>query len=151
APKSGNSGISQIWSKKFTVSLPLQQVHLIGQHSFFIAEERDQNAEPNRRFRHGVGDDEDRENLSIDIFQRMRERDQVDVHRVEDELDAHQDDDNVPARQHANGSDQQQSRAQRQVVKGRNRMHRQTLFFAMITLPTTATSSRMLTSSNGSR
>ncbi len=81
----------------------------------------------------------------------VRESDQVDVYRVENHLDRHQDNYDVAARQHADSADQQEGRAQHQVINGRNGMHRQILFLAITTEPTTATSSRMEATSNGSR
>ena len=48
--------------------------------------------------------------------QRLRERDQVDVHGVQNQLDGHQNDHDIAAGQHAHRADQQQRRAQRQVV-----------------------------------
>ena len=33
--------------------------------------------------------------------QALRERDQVNIHRVQNQLDRHQDNDDIPARQHA--------------------------------------------------
>src|SRR5664279_5055779 len=80
APQSGNRGISQMSSRKFTLFLPLQQVDFIRLHRFLIAEQRDQDAQPYRRFGHRVDDHEDGENLPVDILQRMRKGDQVDVH-----------------------------------------------------------------------
>src|SRR5574341_76133 len=43
APNRGNSGISQMLSRKFmSAGSPFQQVHLVGQHRFLVAEQRDQ-------------------------------------------------------------------------------------------------------------
>src|ERR1035437_8152467 len=151
APKSGNKGISQIWSRKFTVLLPLQQIDLVRPHRFLVAEQRDQDAQPHRRLGHRVGDHEDGEDLPVDVAERVRKRDQVDVHGVQNQLDGHQDDHDVAARQHAHGSDQQQRRAQGQVMNRRNRMHRQILFLAIATEPTTATNSSREAISKGSR
>src|ERR1035437_3132315 len=75
APKSGNRGISQMVSRKFTLSLPLQQVDFIRLHCFLVADQRDQDAQPYSRFGHRVGDHEDSEDLSVDILQRVRKRD----------------------------------------------------------------------------
>ena len=83
--------------------------------------------------------------------QIVRERDQVDVHRVQDQLDGHQNDDDVAAGEHADRADQQQRGAQRQVMRGGNGSHAQILFFAITTEPTTATSSSTEAISNGSR
>src|ERR1035437_1435956 len=151
APKSGNRGISQIVSRKFTLFLPLQQVDFIRLHRFPVAEQRDQDAQPYGRFGHRVNDHEDGENLPVDILQRVRKRDQVDIHRVEDQLDRHQNDHDIAPRQHAHGADEQQGRAQGQIMNRCNRVHRQILFFAITTEPTTATSSRTEAISNGSR
>ena len=88
APKSGNSGISQIWSRKFTALLPFQQVDFIRQHGFLIAEQSDEDAQPDGGLSHGVDNHEDGENLSRPpALLVMRKGDQIDVHGVEDELD----------------------------------------------------------------
>src|ERR1041385_5289488 len=84
APASGNSGISQISSRKFTVLLPLQQVDFVRQHGFLVTEKRDQDTESHSRLGYRVGDDEDGEDLAADVLQRLREGDQVDVHSVQD-------------------------------------------------------------------
>src|SRR5204862_1073512 len=93
APQSGNSGISQMRSKKFilylgrrsrlpqqntfahagipaqtSVGLPFQQVHFVGQHGLFISEQRDQDAQADRRLRYRVGNDEDREDLAAHVL-----------------------------------------------------------------------------------
>ena len=106
---------------------------------------------PDGSFGHRVGDHKDREDLHVDVLQRVRKRNQVDVHRVEDQFDGHQNDHHVPPRQHAHGADEQQRRAQCQVMDCGNRVHCQILFFAMTTEPTTATSSRTEAISKGSR
>ena len=49
----------------------------------------------------------------------VRKGHQVDVHGVEDQLDGHQNDHDVAARQHADGADEQQRRAQGQVMNCR--------------------------------
>src|SRR6516225_1138365 len=101
APRSGNKGISQMYSRKFTLSLPLQQVDFIRLHRFLVAEKRDQDAQPDGGFGHRVRNHEDGENLSVDVLQRMRERDQVDVHGIKNQLDRHQNDHDVASRQNA--------------------------------------------------
>src|SRR6476660_2263363 len=140
APRSGNRGISQMVSRKFTLSLPLQQVDFIRLHSFLVAEQCDQDAQPYRRLGDGVGDHEDGEDLPVDILQRVRKGDQVDVDGIENQLDGHQNDHDIAASQHSHGPNEQQGRAQSQVMNRRYRMHDQILFFAMTTEPTTATS-----------
>src|SRR3974377_2625246 len=67
APNSGNSGMSQMLSRKFIVASPLQQVDLVGEHRALVAEQGDQNAQPHRRFGHRDGDDEDCENLPAHV------------------------------------------------------------------------------------
>ena len=46
----------------------------------------------------------------------MRESYQVDIDRVEDQFDGHQNDHNIAASQHADGPDEQQRRAQGQIM-----------------------------------
>ena len=83
--------------------------------------------------------------------QGLREGDQIDVHRIQDQLDRHQDDHDIAPGQHPDGADQQQRRAQGQVMYRRHGCIVQILFFAITTEPTTATSSSTLAISNGSR
>src|SRR5438270_14029218 len=93
APNRGNSGMSQILSRKFMRS-PLEQIHFVRQHGFLVAEQRDQDAQPDSGFGHRVGDYEDGEYLAVHILQVMRESDQVNVDGVENQLDRHQNDHN---------------------------------------------------------
>src|SRR6266568_2969816 len=72
APASGKRGISQISSRKFTLFLPLQQVDFIRLHGFLVPEKRDQDAQPDGSFGHSVGNDEDGEDLTVDILERVR-------------------------------------------------------------------------------
>src|ERR1035441_754632 len=76
APRSGNRGISQMVSRKFTLFLPLQQVDFIRLHGFLIAEQRDQDAQPYRRFGHRVEDHEDSEQVAPDILPRAHKTEQ---------------------------------------------------------------------------
>src|SRR5580692_2255257 len=112
APKSGNSGMSQIWSRKFTALLPFQQVDFIRQHGFLIAEQRDEDAQPDGGLGHRVDNHENRENLSVDLAEDARKGHQIDVYGVEDQLDGHQNDDDIAAGEHADSADEQQRRAQ---------------------------------------
>src|ERR1019366_2269687 len=95
APASGNSGISQMVSRKFTRFLPLQQVDFIRLHGFLIAEQGDEDAETDGGFSHCVGNHKDREYLPGGVLPHVRKGDQIDVHGIEDEFDGHQDDHHV--------------------------------------------------------
>src|SRR6476660_7504472 len=95
---------------------PLQQVDLVGLHRFFVAEQRDEDAQPDGGLGYRVGNDEDHEDLPAHVLQMLRESDQVDVDGVQDQLDRHQDNDDVASRQNPDGSDQQERGAQYQVV-----------------------------------
>src|SRR5437868_6163674 len=102
---------------------PLQQVDLISLHRLFVAEQRDEDAQPDRGLGYGVGNNEDREDLAADVVQILRKSDQIDVDRVQDQLDRHQDDHNIAAGQHPNGPDQQERGAQSQIVDSSNWLH----------------------------
>src|SRR5258707_722056 len=86
---------------------PFEEVHLVGEDGFVVAEESDDDAEADGSFRDSVGDDEEGENLSGNVAEVTREGDEVDVHGVKDQLDGHEHDDDVAARDDADGADQE--------------------------------------------
>src|SRR5580704_3779111 len=130
APAAGSRGITQMWERKkkrlsaradgvmtfslrlfrgssarpnfrSSASLPFQQVHFVDVHRLLIAEEGDQDAETDRCFGGGVGDDENCEDLALQAPD-PGEGDQVQVHSVQDQLDRHQHDDHIAAREDTN-------------------------------------------------
>src|SRR3546814_10680948 len=84
------------------------------------AEQRDQYREAARGLGRGHGEDEEHEHLPGRIAGFARERDEVDVHREQHQLDRHQQDDHVLAvEEDAGDADEEQHRAERQVVAER--------------------------------
>src|SRR5882724_984711 len=86
---------------------PFEEVHLVGEDGFAVAEESDDDAEADGSFRGSVGDDEKGEYLPGNVAKVTREGDEVDVDGVEDQLDGHEHDDDVAARDDADGADQE--------------------------------------------
>src|SRR6266404_5789658 len=88
-------------------ALPLQKINLIDPDRFAIAIERDHDAESNRRLSGRDDNDENCEYLAGErvraaaVLQITRERDEVQIRRVQNQLDRHEDDDDVAAGQHA--------------------------------------------------
>src|SRR5688572_19600381 len=107
-PRSGRRTIAQgrIGSN---VTLPPQQVEVLDVDRLGVAEDRDDDREPDRRFRGSHGHHEEDEDLSLDP-DRARERNEREVHGVEHELDAHEQDDRVAADHHAEDADREQDR-----------------------------------------
>src|SRR5438132_6434240 len=119
APAPGKRGINQIyrinppacpparpaWPAR-SARLPSHQVHFVDVDRLFVAIEGEDDAESYRRLGGRHGDDEDREDLADGVLQLRRERDQVDVDRIEDQLDRHEDDDDVVSDQHSHHADQ---------------------------------------------
>src|SRR5260221_6140583 len=128
---------------------PFEEVHLVGEDGFAVAEESDDDAKADGGFRGSVGDDEEGEYLPGNVAKVAREGDEVDVDGVEDQLDGHEHDDDVAARDDADGADQEQREAQEQVVADGH--HASVLFLAITTAPTIATSSKTLAISKGRR
>src|SRR3954470_23564155 len=103
--------------------LPLQQIHFVYVDRFLIPKESNQNTQPDRRFRCCIGNDENREHLTLQVVQ-PRERNQIQVYGIQDQLNRHQNDDHVPPRNHADGADRKQRRGDNQVVQCRYRCHK---------------------------
>src|SRR5579862_2548013 len=103
-------------SKLETVSLPLQQIHFIHVDRLPITEEGDQNSQPDGSFSCCVGDYKNCENLTMQCVPAVnplpvaRKRHQVQIDGVQDQLNRHQYDHDVPPREHANHTQQKQSR-----------------------------------------
>src|ERR1700689_4785323 len=93
---------------------PLQQIHFVYIDRLLVAEEGDQNSEPDRSLGGGVGNHENGKYLAVQSSPKPRKRNQVEVHSVQNQFDRHQDDDHVAARQHANHAKQEKGSAQDQ-------------------------------------
>src|SRR5580704_315467 len=126
---------------------PFQHVHFVGKQRLAIAEERQDDAEPDGRFGGRVGNYEYGEHLTIDRAEHVRKSNQVDVHRVQNQLDGHENDDHVSARQHPDHADGEQREAEPKIMIYRNHY---TLRFAITTAPIMATRSKIDAISNGS-
>src|SRR5579871_5991323 len=87
---------------------PFQQVHFVDVDRLFIAEEGNQNAEADRGFGGGVGNNENRKNLPMLRAPETGERDQVQVYGVQNQFNRHQHDDDVAPREHADNAQQKQ-------------------------------------------
>ncbi len=83
-----------------------------------VAEEADEDGEPDRRLGGGDRQHEEREDLPDQVAEIGREGDEVDVHRQQHQLDRHQDDDDVLAvDEDAHDPGDEQDRRHRQVVR----------------------------------
>jgi hypothetical protein len=83
-----------------------------------VAEQHHQNGQADGRFRRRDGEDEEHEDLSVDIAQVMRKRDEVHVHRQQHQLNGHQQNDHVFAvEENAQHADGKQDAAQHQVMR----------------------------------
>src|SRR5882762_2990549 len=129
--------------------LPFEEVHLVGEEGFTIAEEGNDDAKADRGLCSGVGDDEEGKDLSGNVPEVTRKGDEVDVDGIQDQLDGHQDDDHVAARDDSDGTDQEERETEEQVMADGH--HASVLFLAMTTAPTMATSNRTLAISKGRR
>src|SRR5215207_5402968 len=108
-----------------------------------VDQEHDRQADPH--LGGGDRDDEEREDLSRDLLRERGERDQVDVDGVEHQLDREQDQDAIAAGEHAVDAAAEEECAEDEVLVQR---HSQSLR-AMTTAPTSAASSSIETTSNG--
>src|SRR5688572_23156520 len=110
-----------------------------------VAEDADDDRQPDRRFSRGNGHDEDHEHLPGDAVE-PGQRDEGEIHGVEHELDAHENDDRVAACEHADHADDEQNRGEKQRF-----LDHVTLRLARTTAPTMAARSSTLVISNASR
>src|SRR5262245_742992 len=97
------------------IGLATEQVEAVRLDGPANAEDRDDDGQPDGDLGDRDGDREEREDQTGDVTAEARERDQVDVDRVEHQLDAEQDADRVPARQHAEQADGEDQGGQREV------------------------------------
>src|SRR5262249_60186292 len=108
-----------------------------------LPENPQDDAKAPRRFRRGIRNNEQRENLPRYIAVIARKRDQVDVHSIKDQLDGHQHNNHVAPRNDANRPNQQERQTQKQIVPdGHHGVS--VLFLAITTAPTMATGTRTL-------
>src|SRR5690606_11723755 len=99
------------------IGSPLERVQFGDVDRAPVAEQRDQDREPDRRFRRGHRQDEEHEDLPRLVAEVAREGDEVDVHRQQHQCDRHQqDDDDLAVEEDARDADAEQHRAQREVV-----------------------------------
>src|ERR1700730_10217709 len=89
APMSGRTTVASY------MPLALHQIDVLTRDRAAVAEIGDEDGEPDRGFRRRHGQHDQRVDLSDDIAEETRERDQINVDREQDELDGHQDDDDV--------------------------------------------------------
>src|SRR5215213_9589621 len=122
APRKGRTGMIQRRSFML-VFLALEVRRLVELRRLAQAVEGDQDAQPHRRLARGHGDGEDREDLSGQIRELIRERDQVQVHRVEHQLDRHQHGDHVLARGDPEDADGEEQAREHQIVRSRHLEH----------------------------
>src|SRR5262249_38061939 len=118
-PAAGNSGMSQMRSRKF-MRLPLHQVDFIDVHCFLVLEHGDDNTQPHCRFSCGDRNDEDGESLPRHLSKSAGERDEVDVDGVHHEFDGHEDDHDVSSCQYADDANREKRRPEDQIVMYRN-------------------------------
>src|SRR5579871_937902 len=157
APMPGSRGISGI--KRILVSEGAadaaappsrpHQIHFVDVDRLFVPVERENDPEADGRFRRRDRDHEDGEHLADLVLQLRRERDEVDVDRVQDQLDRHEDDDDVAPHHHAGYADDEERRGQQHVVSGCNHRVIHSSLFASTMAPIIATSSSMDATSNG--
>src|SRR5262245_45667193 len=75
----------------------LQRVQVVDVDAAPFAEQHDQDGEADGGLRGGHGEHEEHEDLSADVSQVARERDEVEVRREQQQLHAHQQQDDVLA------------------------------------------------------
>src|SRR6266852_1611348 len=90
------------------VDLPTQRPRLIDIDRALQPVHLNDDCQTDGGFSGGDGDDEDREDLSLERREAMRERHEVDVHRVHHQLDAHEYCDHVPAQDDADETDREE-------------------------------------------
>jgi hypothetical protein len=104
-----------------------------------VAEQEDEDREPDGRLGRGDGQDEEHEHLPGHVAQEARERDEVDIDREQHQLDRHQHDEHVaPIEEYPRHADGEQDRAQHEIVRQRrhgNRKHSRTSLMGPATRP----------------
>ena len=88
-----------------------------------VAEHDNQDREADRGFSRSNRENEENENLAGDVAEKMRERDEVHIHREQHELDGHQQHDQVlPVEEDPDHADREQDRAQDEVMGKRRHL-----------------------------
>src|SRR6267143_3066451 len=83
-----------------------------------VAEQDNENRQPDGRLGGGHGEDEEHEHLPGDVAEEVREGDEVQVDRQQHQLDRHQQHDQVAAvEEDADHADREEDRAQHEVVR----------------------------------
>src|SRR6185437_16089852 len=86
-----------------------------------IAVEHDEDGEPNRGFRRGNREHDQRKYLSDDVAEMSGERNQIDVDRQQNQFDRHQNDDHVLAvEEDAENPEREQDRGDRKIMSEPN-------------------------------
>src|SRR5208282_5909474 len=99
---------------------PSHQSQVVGVDGFTIAENRDDDAQANRRFGRRDSHYEEHDHLAVHRTEPAAERDEGEVYRVEHQLDRHEHHENVAADDDAGHADRKDDRAERHHVAERN-------------------------------
>src|SRR5207249_2442482 len=98
-------------------ALPLQQIDVFDRDRSAVAEIGDENSQTDRGFSGRDRQHNERVDLSDDVAEKTRERDQVDIDREQDQLDRHQDDDDVLAvEKDSENAEREHDRRNRKIV-----------------------------------
>ena len=90
----------------------LQAIQIIHVDGLQVAEQHDENGEPDRRLGSGHGKNEKHEYLSRQILQVVRESDEIEIYGEQHQLDRHQNDDQIfPVQENPDDADREQDRA----------------------------------------
>src|SRR5688572_13767275 len=111
-----------------------------------MPEERDDQRQPDRRFRGGHRHHEERDDLAVHVAPVAAECDERQVHRVQHDLNRQQNRDQIPAEKNSGRADGKENRRDDQVMVERN--HDWSSLRARTTAPTIATRIRIDVASN---
>src|SRR4051794_11944005 len=119
-PASGSSGTSHTRSRRSRAissalaPLALQQIHVVGGRAAAAPpEDGHDDRQAHGHLGRGHHEHEEHDRLTADVVQRLGERDERDVDRVEHELDAHEHHEDVAPHEQADGADGEQDRRER--------------------------------------
>src|SRR6266851_6648908 len=128
APTSGeNAAIQESVIKSMVFLLSLEAAQVVHVDRAQVAEERDEDREPDRRLGRRHREDEEHEHLAGEVAQLVREGDEVRVDGKQHQLDRHQQDDEVlPVEEDADHADREEERAEDEVMAQRD--HSFTIF-----------------------
>src|SRR6266540_5833097 len=116
-PTSGSAGTSQ---RKFIRS-PLHDVRVVHTERVPVAVNGDRNGQPDRRFSRGDDHDKEDKDLTVDLVQVARKRDEAQVDAVQHQFNAKKNGDDIFLRNHADSSHREEKRAQYQVRENAHR------------------------------